>query len=722
MPALVLLSVSAGQDGHSFTLLQQRCESEKENTMDADRISKRKRAIRRSLRILTGVSALALFLPLPSHAQPSRTIHWWECLRQPAKWYAQEEAIRIADNLLLYQFPSGGWPKNIDMAQYLNAAQQEQLKAINNLDSATIDNSATHTQLRYLAKVYNSTKLERFKNSFDRGFEYVLKAQYPNGGWPQFYPLREGYYSRITFNDDAMIGVMSLLRDISRGRPDFVFVERERRDRAKVAVNKGIQCILRCQIKVGDELVAWCAQHDERNFRPAKARAYELSSISGAESVGVTEFLMGIEEPTEEIIQSIQSAVAWFNKVKIEGIKVVTVDDKLGPMGKNRVVVADPSAPPMWARFYEIGTNKPFFSSRDGIKRDSLSQISYERRNHYNWLGYWPQDLLTKEYPAWLVKHSLASAPQKNPAKEIPHDTSFTLNNTAPKVIKQYPHATPVLPVLPQGVRARENVLYAKDGDRELHLDLFVPARKITGALPAVILIHGGGWRSGSRQMEWPMAQRLAAAGYVTATVEYRLSIEALYPTGIHDLKAAIRWMRANASRYNIDPGKIAVYGCSAGGELAAFLGATGDMRKFEGSLGPLNYSSRVQAVVDLDGVLDFADPAESAKDTIPQKPSAGKSWFGASFKENPDLWREASPISYVGAKTPPILFVNSALPRYHAGRDAAIEKLNRLGIYSEVHTIPDTPHPFWLFHPWFDEALGYIVAFLDKTLKGKQR
>ena len=305
-------------------------------------------------------------------------------------------------------------------------------------------------------------------------------------------------------------------------------------------------------------------------------------------------------------------------------------------------------------------------------------------------------------------------------ATEIPRDTSFTINNTATKVLKQYPQARVVVPKLPRGVTAHENVVYASDGNRTLHLDLFVPLTRSRAGYPGVILIHGGGWRSGYRQMEWPMAQRLAANGYVTATVEYRLSMEALYPVGIHDLKAAIRWMRAHASKYNIDSRKIAVYGCSAGGELAAFLGATGDVEGFEGLLGDLNQSSSVQAVVDIDGVLDFTDPAESAKDTVPQKPSAGKSWFGASFKENPALWREASPINYVDKNTPPILFVNSSLPRYHAGRDEAIEKMKKLNIYSEVHTIPDTPHPFWLFHPWFDEAYGYIVRFLDETLKGR--
>jgi acetyl esterase/lipase len=312
-------------------------------------------------------------------------------------------------------------------------------------------------------------------------------------------------------------------------------------------------------------------------------------------------------------------------------------------------------------------------------------------------------------------------AQHKNPTREIPRDTSFTLNNTAPKVIKEYPFATVVSTQLPRGIVAHENVVYVKDGDRELHLDLFAPVKKIEGGYPAVLLIHGGGWRSGNRQMEWPMAQHLAATGYVTATVEYRLSIEALYPTGIYDLKASVRWIRANAQKYNVDPKRIAVYGCSAGGTLAAFLGTTGELKKFEGSLENKGHSTRVQAIVDVDGVLDFTDPAESAKDTIPQKPSAGKSWFGASFKENPGLWREASPINYVDEKTAPILFVNSSLPRFHAGRDEAIRKLNKLGIYSEVHTISNTPHPFWLFHPWFDEAFRYIADFLGKTLKENQ-
>lgn len=142
----------------------------------------------------------------------------------------------------------------------------------------------------------------------------------------------------------------------------------------------------------------------------------------------------------------------------------------------------------------------------------------------------------------------------------------------------------------------------------------------------------------------------------------------------------------------------------------------TGDLKKFEDTESGSPYSSNVQAIVNIDGILDFTNPAESGKDALPTKPSAGKAWFGSSFKEKPELWIEASPINYVNAACPPILFINSSLARFHAGRDLMIEKLNRLKIYSEVRTIDNTPHPFWLFHPWFDETTTYMLKFLYKT------
>jgi PelA/Pel-15E family pectate lyase len=378
-------------------------DEEMESVQSAERI----RVLFRVMRLLLVLVVLVTWNTSPGLAQPARSIHWNACLRQQQKWYSSPEAVRIADNVLLYQFPSGGWPKNIDMAEKLDETGKQQLKAINHLDSSTIDNSATYTQLRYLARVYQKTKLTRFKDSFIRGFDYLILAQYRNGGWPQFFPLREGYYSRITFNDDAMIGVMNLLRDIGKEKSDFSFVDAARREQAVKAVRKGIDCILKCQIKEKGALTAWCAQHDEHDFTPAKARTYELPSLSGEECVGIVKFLMSIANPTDEIKTSVQSAVSWFNKVKIYGIKMAEVSDSRGPEGRDRIIVKDPSAPPLWARFYEIGTNKPFFCSRDGIKRFDLSDISYERRNHYSWLGYWPQKLLEKEYPQWAGKHSL---------------------------------------------------------------------------------------------------------------------------------------------------------------------------------------------------------------------------------------------------------------------------------------------------------------------------
>jgi pectinesterase len=176
--------------------------------------------------------------------------------------------------------------------------------------------------------------------------------------------------------------------------------------------------------------------------------------------------------------------------------------------------------------------------------------------------------------------------------------------------------------------------------------------------------------------------------------------------------------MRANGQKYSIDPAKIAVLGCSAGGQLAALVGTTQGDQHFEGSGGHAGYSSAVQAVVDIDGILDFTDPAESGKDDDPAHPSAGCAWLGGPFREIPAVWRDASPLTHVTQGAAPIAFINSSIDRFHAGRDVMIRRLTALGVYSEVHTIPDTPHPFWLFHPWFETACDYTLEFLDAILK----
>lgn len=303
----------------------------------------------------------------------------------------------------------------------------------------------------------------------------------------------------------------------------------------------------------------------------------------------------------------------------------------------------------------------------------------------------------------------------------IPRDTSFTPYQAWIKIQKDFPNAILVKPQLPAGVRAEKDVVYASlhntpFGRRELHLDLFRPEK--SGKYPVLLLIHGGGWRSGNKSMDFPLAQQIAAKGYVTAAIEHRLSPEALYPAAVYDIKAAIRFLRANAKKYQIDPDKIAVAGSSAGGQLAALVGSTAGVEKFEGEEGNPGVSSAVQAIVDIDGVLDFNTPDEKGKNEEAAKKSAGALWFGATFNQNQEKWIEASPIQYVGKNTPPMLFINSALPRFHFGRDSVISILNKNRIYSEVHTIENTPHPFWLFHPWFEPTVKYMVGFLDKVLK----
>jgi acetyl esterase/lipase len=302
-----------------------------------------------------------------------------------------------------------------------------------------------------------------------------------------------------------------------------------------------------------------------------------------------------------------------------------------------------------------------------------------------------------------------------------PRDTSFTIYSAALKVTKRFPNAELVIPKLPKSVQEKKDIVYISYGSRKIHLDIYSPSQK-NKLIPAVLLIHGGGWRSGNRQMEIPMAQFLASHGYIAATVEYRLSPEALYPAALIDIKAAIKWLRANCTRFHIDTNKIALYGCSAGGQLAALLGTSNEnpaVPNYNPAFPPgsteINHSSRVQAIIDIDGVLDMTDPNESGKDTNSNKPSSGKNWFGYSYQEKPGLWKEASALNYVNKNSAPICFINSSLPRFHAGRDEMITKLNKLGIYSEVYTIPNTPHEFWLFHPWYDVASGYILKFLDK-------
>lgn len=326
-------------------------------------------------------------------------LRWTDVLRQPDDWYAGTEARALADNVLGYQQPSGGWPKNIDMTVPPRDATvvPEQL-------AATIDNQATFTQIRLLARVHSASPDPRYRDAALRGIDYLLAAQYPNGGWPQFFPLRTDYSRYVTFNDGAMIGVMTLVDEVAAERRGWEFVDQARRAKARDGVRRGIDVILRSQIKVNGTLTAWCAQHDEVTLEPRKARAYEHVSLSGAESVGIVRFLMRRDPGSASIDAAIESAVAWLEQVKLHGWRLERRADPALPGGFDRVMVRDDHAPPLWARFYEIGTNRPIFSGRDAVIRYSLAEIEHERRTGYEWVGEWPRALLETDYPRWRAR------------------------------------------------------------------------------------------------------------------------------------------------------------------------------------------------------------------------------------------------------------------------------------------------------------------------------
>jgi PelA/Pel-15E family pectate lyase len=342
---------------------------------------------------------LSLILILSS---PIPAVQWKDCLRQKPEWYGGPEALRIADNLLFYQREIGGWPKNMEMAKPLSEAERAELIDQKEQNDSTIDNGATYTQLIYLARIQRASGQERFRAAFIKGLDYLLAAQYANGGWPQYFPRLTGYYKHITFNDDAMIGVLTLLREIARKDDVYRMVDEPRRRRVEQAVAMGIDCILKTQIKVKGRLTAWCAQHDEITLAPAPARTYEKISLSGLESAGVVRFLMGIETPSPQVIRSIEAAVAWFSQARLSGVRVVEQPDSSpGAKGYDRVVIQDQSAGPLWARFYEIGSNRPIFCGRDGVIKYSLAEIEAERRNGYRWYVDSPAVILNREYSEW---------------------------------------------------------------------------------------------------------------------------------------------------------------------------------------------------------------------------------------------------------------------------------------------------------------------------------
>lgn len=276
---------------------------------------------------------------------------------------------------------------------------------------------------------------------------------------------------------------------------------------------------------------------------------------------------------------------------------------------------------------------------------------------------------------------------------ERPNAKPYTIATTYNKLVKDYPDIVPIEPLDSDHIVYKENITYHQVDGISLQADVYYP-KNSTKKSPGVILVHGGGWISGSKENERVMAQHLAENGFVAMTVNYRLADVAQYPAAIEDLNAAIMYLRK--SKYPLDKEKIAILGASAGAQLASLVGVKNE---------------RIKAIVNIDGIVSFVHP-EAEEGTY-----AGY-WLGGMKADNREVWEEASPLGYINPSSPPILFINSVQPRFHAGRDDLIKKYTEWGIYSEVHTLPDSPHSFWLVHPWFDPTVDHTVQFLQKVLK----
>lgn len=335
------------------------------------------------LRLVVSLALLGCMIAPWSHAG----VPWAEYLNRPDEWYRSSAGTQAVENVLSWQLPAGAWPKNVDTTIRPFAGKGDPTEG-------TFDNGATTSELHFLARAHHATGNERSRAAFQRGLNLVLEAQYPTGGWPQSFPLRKGYPRHITFNDGTMVRIMELLRAVAAAPSELV--DEARRRAAKAAFDRGVDCILKCQIRVGGHLTVWCAQHDEVTLAPRPARKYELVSLSGAESAGILALLMSLDDPSPGAVQAIEAGAAWFANAKLTGIRQVRVD------GDKRIV-ADPSAPPLWARFYEIETGRPFFCGRDGVPKYSLSEIEAERRNGYAWYGDWGEAVARAD-EAWRRK------------------------------------------------------------------------------------------------------------------------------------------------------------------------------------------------------------------------------------------------------------------------------------------------------------------------------
>ncbi|MCX6955211.1 MAG: pectate lyase [Verrucomicrobia bacterium] len=317
-------------------------------------------------------------------------------LQAPAAWFAGEEAQQIADRVVNWQTVAGGWVKTGDYSR-LREMKDEHFNA---WSYGTFDNDSTINELRFLALVMaaagkDGPHVAAWRGAFMRGLDYVLASQFPNGGFPQIYPLVGGYHDAITLNDDAMEHILELLRDISVGKPEFAFVPTTLATEAGRRVERGIQCVLAMQIRgPGGQLTVWGQQHDALTLKPCAARNFEPVAECSNESAHLLQFLMSAPNPSPALVASIEAGMKWMQRRAIHDM-APNRDDTVG-MG----LVPKPGGQLLWARLYELDTGKPIFGERDRMIHYVFGELTNERRKGYAWYGTWPAGAL-ETYRKW---------------------------------------------------------------------------------------------------------------------------------------------------------------------------------------------------------------------------------------------------------------------------------------------------------------------------------
>ncbi len=348
------------------------------------------------------IAAVALVTAVCAQARPYNPLR-----ETDSTFFATAEAARIGRQVLAYQRHTGGWPKNIDMARELTPAELAAVRAdYMRSDDSTTDNDATTMQMAYLARLYKATGDTLWSNAVVRGAEYLLSGQYPNGGWPQFWPEMPGYRRHITYNDNAMANTMTLIRDMRDGVAPYDapgLIGDSLRSRLGESFDRGIECILATQIIYNGEPTVWCQQHDRETLEPVGARAFELPAFCSTESMTLVWLLMDIPQPDARVCRAIEGAMCWFDRYKIEGLRVERTGSKADGTLDTRLV--PDSTAVIWARYYDLVDCRPFVCDRDGVPRERLEDIGSERRSGYSWYSPWPAALFDR-YAEWKQKHA----------------------------------------------------------------------------------------------------------------------------------------------------------------------------------------------------------------------------------------------------------------------------------------------------------------------------